>query len=144
MFSRVVVVWARRLEHLLEATVSIFNRGLLAFSISGNDHHVSCHHLFLFYFCQDSQWYPHGHPCRVLLSFEAIEDRPTASSLDMWLVAMSRSSFVVRGILRPSLCTRVSLVVRETKELMTSTSSRLESSLHCHEKTLDVILESLP
>jgi hypothetical protein len=33
------------------------------------------------------------------------------SSLDAWLVAMSRSSFVVHELFLPSLCTNVSLVV---------------------------------
>jgi hypothetical protein len=43
---------------------------------------------------------------------------PTASSPDVWLVAMSRSSFVVRGLFCPSLCNRVSLVVLEMKALI--------------------------
>jgi hypothetical protein len=52
---------------------------------------------------------------------------PTASSLDVWLVAMSRSSFIVHMLFCPILCTRVSLVVPEMKALIMLVSMRLDN-----------------
>lgn len=59
---------------------------------------------------------------------------PTTSSPDAWLVEISKSSFVVCGLLWPRLRTRVSLVVPKIKALITTVSARLDNSLHCHEK----------
>jgi hypothetical protein len=58
----------------------------------------------------------------------------TTSSPEAWLVAMSRSSLVVLGHLRPSLWTRDSYVVPDSKSPMTSASTMSGSSLHCPEK----------
>jgi hypothetical protein len=69
-----------------------------------------------------------------LCLFAMVENRPTTSSPNEWIIAMSRSSFVVRGLLHPTLCTKVSLVVPEMNALITLASARLVSSLHCHEK----------
>lgn len=70
----------------------------------------------------------------VLCLLAMVENRPTTSSPDEWIVAMSRSSFMVRGLLRPTMCTKVSLVVPEMNALITLASTRLVSSLHYHEK----------
>ena len=59
---------------------------------------------------------------------------PTASSPEAWLVAMSRSSLVIHGPLRPNLWMRDSQVVPDRKAPITSASVTLGSSLHYWEK----------
>jgi hypothetical protein len=59
---------------------------------------------------------------------------PTASSPEACLVAMSRSSFVVFGWSRPSLCTRDQQFMLDQNIEMTSASQILVSSWHFQEK----------
>lgn len=77
-------------------------------------------------------------PIRLLVVFglllTVVEDCPSTSSPDAWWVVMSRSSFIVRELFRPILCTRVPLVVPGMNALTTSASMRLVILLHCHEK----------
>jgi hypothetical protein len=53
---------------------------------------------------------------------------------DACLVAVSSSFFVVRGLLRPKLCTRGLAHGPQDESMITSTSTRLVSSLLCREK----------
>jgi hypothetical protein len=54
--------------------------------------------------------------------------------LEVWLVAMSKSSCVVRGFWHPSLWTRVLQCVPLRNVLMMSASTTPGSELHCLEK----------
>lgn len=66
--------------------------------------------------------------------FAMVKDRSHHVFSHAWLVVISRSFFVVWGLLHPSLCTKVSLMVPEMKEIITSMSARLDNSLHYREK----------
>lgn len=59
---------------------------------------------------------------------------PTASSLDPWLIAMSKGSFAVCKLFCRSLCSRVLSVVPKMKASIMSTSARFVSRLHFREK----------
>ena len=54
----------------------------------------------------------------------------TTSSPEVWLVATSSKSWVVRGFRHPSLWIRDSQVVPERNALMTSTSTTSRRELH--------------
>jgi hypothetical protein len=106
--------------------------GFLPFWIQAHHHAAACPSSF---FSRAVCWCLHQALCRVWPS--CCSDRklpPPHLPLDAWLVAMSRSSFVVHRLLCPNLCTRVSLVVPKMKALITSALVRLVSSLRCREK----------
>ena len=88
-------------------------------------------HCFLFFLLAERSEVPSSaaSSCLALPSVRS-KTAPTASSPEAWLVAMSRSSLVVRGPLRPSLWTRDSQVVPDRKAPITSASATLGSSLH--------------
>jgi hypothetical protein len=56
---------------------------------------------------------------------------PITSSLEAWLVVMSRSSLVVHGCLHPKLWTGDSKVVPDKKSPITLVLAMLGSPLHC-------------
>lgn len=73
-------------------------------------------------------------PCHAWPSINGGQRLPPTSSPNVWLVAMSRSSFIFCELLRSSSCTRVLLVVPKMKALMTPVSSRLVIRLNYREK----------
>jgi hypothetical protein len=93
-----------------------------------------CRCLFLFFLPERFE-VPSPVPLsRLALPRERSKIAPTASSPEVWLVAMSRSSLVVCGPLHPSLWTRDSQVVPDRNGPKTSSLATSGSSLHCLEK----------
>lgn len=129
MSDRVVMVWVWGLKQFFKMVGGVLGRrppSLLAC--------CSMLSLVLLYLVGWPLKPPSGSLSRLAFYLRWSKITRTASSPDAWLVAMSRSSFVVRMFFHPSLCTRVSLVVPKMKALITSASARLVSLLHCREK----------
>jgi hypothetical protein len=134
MLGRVAVIWTRGFELFLKMVGGLLGRWFPPFLTYHSYNHFVMSPLVLLYFIESPPWPSSGSLSLLAFCLQWLKISPTASCPDVWVIVMSNSSFVVHGLLRPSLCTRVSLMVPEMNALIMSASARLVSSLHCREK----------
>jgi hypothetical protein len=122
------------LEQFLEMVGDLLDRLFPPFVTYRSYQHFIVPPLVLFFLSGCPLWTSSSSLLCLAFCLRLLKITPIASSLDAWVIAMSQSSFMVHGLLRPSLCTRVSLVVPKMNALILLASARLASSLHYHEK----------
>jgi hypothetical protein len=127
------VVRARLLKHLFEMAGGFSDGRLPPLRSAAATREPPLFLLFFFFFWRFEAPSP-ASSSRFTLPLAWSKIAPTASSLEAWLVAMSRSSLVVRGLFRPSLWTRDSQVVPENNASITSVSATAGNALHSLEK----------